>query len=197
VYWEKAPDRRTSRTPDWLNDACEAKLKKKDRDQGAIKYAALMSPISVGFISRGTSLSFDRKHLFTQANRAKLRLGKGRYTRKSPISLLLTAEPTTVDDDRNPQQIQPYVLLATKKRIGRRAAVSKYQRAEVSCQGVEQVTGVPRDPARQAVNHFQCTLHTGTVDLNVRFASRSEANALYEFLKLDKESQQATAKSSP
>src|SRR5215472_15137701 len=41
VYWEKAPDRRATRTLDWLNDACEAKLKDEDRDHGEVKYTAL------------------------------------------------------------------------------------------------------------------------------------------------------------
>jgi len=194
VYWENAPDYRTSRTLDWLNDACEAKLKKKDRDQGVVKYLALMSPASVRFISRGTALSFDTNHLFTQANRAKLRLGKGQYLRRFPISLLLTTELTTTDDNGAAQQIHPYVLLGTKKPFGRRAAVSRYERAQIECDSVRRVAAIPRrparrvaairrqlvrrvravfghqaaatpsDPARRLADHFQCMLHVSTVD---------------------------------
>src|ERR1700692_2765670 len=142
VYWEKAPDYRTSRTLDWLNDACEAKLKKEDRDQGEVKYTALMSPTSIAFIFRDASLSFGWKHLITQVNRAKLRLGKGQYIGKFPISLLLTTEPNKTDADEKARQSQPYLLLGTKKRLGSRAAVSKYERTDICCDSVQRVEDI-------------------------------------------------------
>ncbi len=149
VHWEKAPDYRTSRTMDWLNDACEAKLKEQDRDHGDITYMALMSPASVVFTCRGTSLTFDRKHLFTQANRAKLRLGKGQYIRRFPVSLLLTTERTTTDDDGGARQIQPYVLLGTKQWLGRFATVKKYQPTGIRCYPVQPGPPIPRVPVRR------------------------------------------------
>jgi hypothetical protein len=198
VYWENAPDRRTSRTLDWLNDACEAKLKEKDRDQGMVKYAALMSPASITFISRGGSLSFDWKRPFMQANRAKLRLGKGQYIKGFPISLLLTEKLNTTDADGKVRQIQPYVLLGTKKRLGRRAAVSKYELADVQCGPVQRMTvNVPIDPVRRVADHFQCTLYTSTVALDVRFATEFEAKALLKCLNRKSEPGQAAAKSGP
>ena len=87
VFWENAPDRRTSRTPDWLNDACEARLNEEDRDQGKVTYAALMSPTSVAF----TFPAFDWKRPFRRANRPR------NYTGGSPISLLVTTEPDATD----------------------------------------------------------------------------------------------------
>jgi hypothetical protein len=148
VQWEKAPDYRTSRTVDWLNDACEAKLKKKDRDHGEITYLALMSPASVDFICRGIAQSFDWdwKHLFAQTNRAKLRIGKGRYTRRFPISLLLTTERTTTDDDGQDQQIRPYVLLGTKQWLGRFATVKRYEPTDICRYAIRQVEASPRVP---------------------------------------------------
>ncbi len=67
VFWEKAPDRRTSRTLDWLNDACEARLDEEDRDHGKVTYAALMSPTSIAF----TFSAFDWKRPFRRANRPR------------------------------------------------------------------------------------------------------------------------------
>jgi len=170
VYWEKAPDYRTSRTLDWLNDACEAKLKKEDRNQDRIEYTALMSPTSIAFSFRDASLSFDWKHLFTQANRAKLRLGKRRHIGKSPISLLLTTGLNTTDD-ANSREIPPYLLLGAKKWPGRRAAVNKYERAYVSCGQVQSVA-----------DHFQCLLHIRAVgEIDVRFVTKFEAQLLFNW----------------
>jgi hypothetical protein len=188
VYWENAPDHRTSRTLDWLNDACEAKLKKKDRDQGTVKYAALMSPASVTFISRGSSLSFDWKRPFMQANRAKLRLGKGKYIRGFPISMLLTTKLKKTDAGGKAQQIQPYVLLGTKKRLGTRAAVGKYELADVRCGPVRRMaTDTPCDPVRREADNFQCCLYTSTVALDIRFATEFEARALFDCLERKQE----------
>jgi hypothetical protein len=196
VHWENAPDHRTSRTLDWLNDACEAKLKERDRDWGKVKYAALMSPTSIEFTSRAASLSFDWKRPFTQANRAKLRLGKGKYTRRFPISLLLTTKLNTTDTKGKVRQIQPYVLLGTKKRLGRSAAVSKYKLADVRCDPVGPMpVNTPRNPVRLVADRFQCKLYTSTVALNIRFATESEATALFEFLKRKSEPGHAAAKS--
>jgi hypothetical protein len=69
VYWQVAPDRRMLRTLDWMNDACEAKLRAKDRPAGgALTYHALMSPVRV------------------QVSR---RRGKPRNV-KGPVSVLIT-----------------------------------------------------------------------------------------------------------
>ena len=193
VYWEKAPDYRTSRTLDWLNDACEAKLTARERDEGAVEYTALMSPTSIVFISRDSSLSFDWKNPFTQANRAKLRLGKRQYTRKFSISLLVTAELNTTDADRKDRQVQPYVLFGTKKRLGRRPAVKKYGRADIRCCPVRPVTGISRDPVRPLADRFECRLHISTVAMDVRFATESEATVLFQRLKPEP----AAAKSGP
>lgn len=198
VYWEKAPDRRTSRTLDWLNDACEAKLKKKDRDQGMVSYTALMSPTSITFTSRGALLSFDWKHPFMQANRAKLRLGKGEYIKDFPISLLLTAEMKTTNADGTDRQVQSYVLLGTKKRFGRRAVVSKYELADVRSGSVWQMpAGIPIDPVRRVADHFLCRLFTSTATLEIRFATEFEATALSDCLKRKSEPRPAAAKSGP
>jgi len=183
VYWEKAPDRRTSRTLDWLNDACEAKLKDDDRDHGEVKYTALMSPVSIAFISR-----------------ARVRLGKRTYTRKFPISLLLTEERTTTGDGKGTPSTQRYVLLGMERWPGGRVQVSKvrkYEWAILSCDEVSEVTDTPRDPARRAVSHFQCLLHTGTADLDIRFATRPEADVLFDCLKPGTEPKAATVKSGP
>jgi hypothetical protein len=196
VYWEKAPDFRTSRTLDWLNDACEAKLTKEDRDRGAVKYSALMAPTKIAFILRDSSLSFDWKHPFTQANRAKLRLGKGHYIREFPISLLLTTELNKTDADGKDRKVQPYVLLGTKKRLGRRPAVKKYERADIRCGPVRRVTDISRDPIRPVVHRFQCILYISTVAIDVRFATESEATVLFQCLKPKPERKPAAAKSS-
>jgi hypothetical protein len=48
VYWQVAPDHRMLRTLDWMNDACEAKLRAKHRPAGgALTYRAIMSPVRV------------------------------------------------------------------------------------------------------------------------------------------------------
>jgi hypothetical protein len=163
VQWEKAPDYRTSRTLDWLNDACEAKLKNEDRDHGEITYMALMSPASVGFICRGTALSFDWRHPFAQANRAKLRLGKRRYTRGFPISLLLTTERTTKDDGGEVKQIHPYVLLGTKQWLGRFATVKRYKPTGICCYAVREVEATPRHPVRRVTAAFRHPVRLLTV----------------------------------
>jgi hypothetical protein len=197
VYWEKAPDRRSSRTLDWLNDACEAKLGQQDRDRGKPKYTVLLSPVSTTFRSRGAALSFDRKLPFIQANRAKLRLGRGEYTRTFPISVLLTEEFDTTGADRETRQVQPYVLLGTQRRPGRRAKVRKYERVKVTCDEVKKVRYIPHDPARRAVDHFQCMLHVSRADLDVRFATKSEADALFECLNARIELKAPLVKSGP
>jgi hypothetical protein len=196
VFWEKAPDYRTSLTLDWLNDACEAKLTKEDRHRGAVEYTALMSPIKIVLIFRDSSLSFDWKHPFTQANRAKLRLGKGRYTREFPISLLLTTELNRTDADGKDRQVQPYVLLGTKKRLGRRPAVRKHEWADIRCGPVRRVTDISHDPVRPVVDRFQCRLHISTVAIDVRFATESEATVLCQCLEPKPERQPAAEKSS-
>jgi hypothetical protein len=187
VDWEKAPDYRTSRTLDWLNDACEAKLAARERNKGLVEYATLMSPTSIVFISRDPSLSFDWKNPFTQANRAKLRLGRGQYTKRFPISLLITTELNKTDADGNHRRVQPYVLLGTKKWLGRRPAVKKHGRTDIRCCPVRPVTGIPRDPVRPLADRFECRLYTSTVAMNVRFATESEAEFLFQCLKPEPE----------
>jgi hypothetical protein len=197
VYWEKAPDYRTSRTLDWLNDACEAKLTQEDRDRGAVKYTALMSPTKIAFIFRDPSLSFDWKHPFTQANRAKLRLGKGHYIREFPISLLLTTELSKTDADGKDRQVPPYVLLGTKKRLGRRPAVKKYEQTDIRCGPVRRVKDISRNSVWTVVDRFQCMLHISTVAIDVRFATKSEATVLFQCLEPKPERQPAAAKGGP
>jgi hypothetical protein len=188
VYWEKARDYRTSRTMDWLNDACEAKLKSDDRDEGVANYAALMSPVSVAF-----QQSFHWKHPFGQANRTKLRLGKGRYSGKFPISLLLTTAVIKTSAHQEPRQIQP-LLLGTKKWPGKRAAVGRYERATISCDQPQPVADPSPDPVRGVVNHFRCLLQISVVgDIDIRFATASEAQVLFDWLN----PKPATAKSGP
>jgi hypothetical protein len=187
VYWENAPDHRTSRTLDWLNDACEAKLGKENRQDGKVTYAILMSPLSIGF----DDVRFDWKHPLAQANRAKLRPGKrakpcpGKkgYTGKFPISLLLTKEPETVQ--ANPEiaqangatgQFQPYVLIGAMQRFGRRAAVGKYKYEK---------TEIRRDPG-QAPDDFWCRLYVRTGIIDVRFTTKFEADALVKCKKAKK-----------
>jgi hypothetical protein len=173
VFWENAPDRRTSRTLDWLNDACEARLGEEDRSQGRVTYAALMSPKSI---------------TFRQANRAR------KYT-GFPISLLVTKKPDTTDAGGTSPEIEPHVLLGMKKRrrLGRRAAVRKYRRADI------------QKAVKSGTDDFQCTLYlsTDTIDLStdtidVRFATNFEVNVLVECLKPKSkgESETAAAKSS-
>ena len=160
VFWEKAPDRRTSRTLDWLNDACEARLGEEDRDQGKVTYAALMSPTSIAF----TFSAFDWKRPFRRANRPR------HYTGGSPISLLVTKTPDTTDVGGTPLAIEPHVLLGMKKGPGRRAAVRKCKRADIH------VVMPEKD--------FQCTLHLSTKDtICVGFATKFEVKVLVECLK--------------
>jgi hypothetical protein len=185
-----------------------------------------MSPTSIEFTSRTASLrrwfyvgrvavhgdvprlAFDWKRPFIQANRAKLWLGKGKYTRWFPISILLTTELNTTDIKGNVRQIQPYLLLGTKKRFGRRPAVSKYELADVRCDPCDlcdlydlydHVGPMPvntlRNPTRRSADRFQCKLYTSTVALNIRFATEPEAKALFEFLKQKSEPGHAAAKS--
>lgn len=163
VFWENAPDRRTSRTLDWLNDACEARLGEEDRDQGKVTYAALMSPTSIAF---------------RQANRAR------KYT-GFPISLLVTQQPDTTGAGGTPPEIEAHVLLGMKKRLGRRAAVRKYRRADI------------RKAVKPETDDFQCTLHLSTGTIDVGFATKFEVNVLVECLKpkSKEESKTATAKS--
>jgi hypothetical protein len=164
VFWEKAPDRRTSCTLDWLNDACEARLREEDRDQGKVIYAALMSPTSIAF---------------RQANRARQYTG-------FPISLLVTKKPDTTDAGGTPPEIEPHVLLGMKKRLGRRAAVRKYRRADI------------QKAVRPETDDFRCILHlSADKKIDVGFATKFEADALVECLKLEstEESETAVAKS--
>lgn len=163
VFWENALDRRTSRTLDWLNDACEARLGEEDRSQGRVTYAALMSPTSI---------------TFRQANRAR------KYT-GFPISLLVTKKPDTTDAGGTPPEIEPHVLLGMKKRrLGRRAAVRKYRRADI------------QKAVKPGTDDFQCTLYLSTDTIDVRFATNFEVNVLVECLKPKEESETAAAKSS-
>jgi hypothetical protein len=171
VFWENAPDRRTSRTLDWLNDACEAKLGEEDRDQGNVTYAALMSPTSIAF----TFSSFYWKRPFRQVNRAK------QYTSGFPISLLVTKKPGTTDAGGTPPEIAPHVLLGMKKRLGRRAAVRKVRRADI------------QEAAKAETDDFQCTLRLSTGTIDVGFATKFEVNALVECLKPKSKEESETA----
>ena len=176
VFWEKAPDRRTSRTLDWLNDACEARLDEEDRDQGKVTYAALMSSASIAF----TFPSFDWKRPFRQAKRAR------QYTGGFPISLLVTKQPDTTGAGGTPPEIEPHVLLLGMKRgLGRRAAVRKYRRTDI------------QDAVKPETDDFQCTLHLSTGTIDVGFATKFEVNVLVECLKSKpkEESETAAAKS--
>jgi hypothetical protein len=183
VYWEKAPDYRTSRTLDWLNDACEAKLKANDRDEGVVTYAALMSPASVAF-----RVSPDWNYLFPHAIPAKLRLGKGKYSRKFPISLLLTTKVTKPGHPEERRQVQP-VLLGTKKWPGRRATVSRYERTSIKCREPRPVAVTSPDWAPGTGDQFQCLLQLtgadGRVagDIDIRFTTEFEAQLLLDWLK--------------
>jgi hypothetical protein len=153
VFWEKAPDRRTSRTLDWLNDACEARLGKEDRDQGKVTYAALMSPTSIAF---------------RQANRAR------EYT-SVPISLLVTKKPDTTDAGGTRPKIEPHLLFGMKKRLGRRAAVRKYRRNDI------REALKPKTDDFQCTLHLRTgTIDTGTID--IWFATKFEVNVLVECL---------------
>jgi hypothetical protein len=174
VFWEKAPDRRTSRTLDWLNDACEARLKKRDRDQGNVTYAALMSPTSIAF----TFSAFDWKHPFRWPNRPR------HYPGGFPISLLVTKKPDTTNVGGTPLAIEPHVLLGMKKGIGRRASVRKYKWADID--EIKRETGL------------QCTLCLSTKDtICVGFATKFEVKVLVECLKSksQEEPEAAAAKS--
>jgi hypothetical protein len=156
VFWEKAPDRRTSRTLDWLNDACEARLDEGDRDQGKVTYAILMSPTSVAF----TFSSFDWKRPFRQAKRARC----------GPISLLVTKKPDTTDANGTLPEMEQYVLFGMKRRLDGRPAVRKYKWADA-------------DAVNPDKDRSQCTLHTSTGNICVGFATEFEVNILVECLK--------------
>jgi len=192
VFWEKAPDRRTSRTLDWLNDACEAKLHEKDRHHGEVTYRALMSPVSIT-----ASSAFDwQQHPFTQANRARLRPGKKKYTGKCPISLLLT-ELNTTHVDGKAQRVPPYVLLGTKRWFGRRAAVSKYNLDEIAFDAARRAADTCHDQAKPVTDGFPCKIRISTFTIDVMFATKFEADILREFLesKSEPKSESAAAKS--
>ena len=195
VYWEKAPDCRTSRTPDWLNDACEARIKEKERLDGKVTYAVLMSPVSIGF----DELSFDLKHPLAHANRAKLylskrkyNLSKRKYTRQFPISLLVAAKPNTTGTANTTgagaatQEIEPNVLLlGMMKRHGRRAVVRRCMQTEIS--------------RHQDQDDFKCKLQVGTGTIDVGFATKFEVAVLLKCLKLSSEpgAKPAAAQSAP
>jgi hypothetical protein len=170
VYWENAPDRRTSRTLDWLNDACEARIDKHERHDGRVTYEALMSPVSIGF----SALSFDWKHPFGHASRVKLRLSKRQYTGQFPISLLVAAKPRTADTGRAARDPEPNVLLlGMKKRLGRRAVVKRCVHTEIS-RHPEQVD-------------FKCRLKVSTATIDVGFATKFEVDTLFKHLNLSSE----------
>jgi hypothetical protein len=182
VYWENAPDHRTSRTPDWLNDACEARINEEERRDGKVTYAALMSPVSIGF----SALSFDWKHPFAHASRAKLRLSKRKYTRGSPISLLVAAKPNTADAGGAVPQKEPNVLLlGMMKPRGRRAVVKKCMWAEIS-----------RQPNQDG---YECRLKVSTATIDVGFETKFEVAALFKCLKLESEpgAEQVAAENAP
>ena len=163
VYWENAPDHRTSRTPDWLNDACQARIKEKERRDGKVTYAVLMSPVSIDFYD----LSFDWKHPLAHANRVKLRLSKRRYTGRFPISLLVAAKPDTADAAaRKPEP--NVLLLGMMKRLGRRAVVRRCMWSEIK-----------RPPEH---DNFKCKLKVDTGIIDVGFATKFEVDTLLEFL---------------
>ena len=115
---------------------------------------------------------------FRQANRAR------KYT-GFPISLLVTKKPDTTDAGGTPPEIEPHVLLGMKKRrLGRRAAVRKYRRADI------------QKAVKPGTDDFQCTLYLSTDTIDVRFATNFEVNVLVECLKPKEESETAAAKSS-
>ena len=169
VFWEKAPDRRTSRTLDLLNDACEARLDEKDRHQGKVTYAALMSPTWVAF----NFSAFDRRRPFTRVNQAK-----------APISLLVTTAPDTTGVSKTAPTIESYVLFGMKKGRGRRPVVRECKRAEIQA-------------VKPDKNHLWCTLHTKSGTIWVGFATKFEVNVLVECLqqKSREKSKTAAAKS--
>lgn len=174
MYWENAPDHRVSRTPDWLNDACEAKLEEQDRDHGKVTYAALMSPVSIAFTF------FDWKHPLARVNLAKLRPGR----RQFPISLLVTTKPNATDVDRTTSQVEPHLLLGMK-RLGRLAKVTKCKRADI------------RDVTKLVTDDFQCKFRVSTFAVSVGFATEFEVDVLLKCLNPESESESkaATAKS--
>lgn len=162
VFWQKAPDQRTSITLDWLNDACERKLGEDDRINGKVKYHALMSPSSV-------TVPFDWKHPFTRRNRADILLGRHRQI---PVSLLLTTK------QENPPS-GPYMLLGIKKRVGRLAWVKKYTHDDVSCHGDTQ-------PAKDGPNEVIFPRRpddTMVREIRVTFATDQEAEFLRKWLR--------------
>jgi hypothetical protein len=175
VYWQDAPDHRTSLTLDWMNDACEARIAKRDRDcrNGKVTYEALMSPISVTFIFPGTGTGTGTGTQFDlmRANLSDLPWGKRKYIEKFPISLLLTAMlgDNAVDETTNRVQ---YVLVGTKKRLGRRAEVRRYGRTTISCAAAESADDI-----------FRCLLrHATSGDIEIRFSTKAEADFLRDWL---------------
>jgi hypothetical protein len=172
VFWEKAPDHRSSRTLDWLNDACEARLHKEDRHQGKITYAALMSPTSITL----NFPSFDCKRLFRQANPARQYTG-GRF----PISLLVTTKPNTTGVSKTAAQTESYVLFGRKRRLGRRAAVRKYKRADI------------KQVIKPEKGDFRCILYLSAGIIDVEFATNFERDALLASLNLKSEPGSQTA----
>jgi len=154
VFWEKAPDRRTSRTLDLLNDACEARLDAKARHQGKVTYVALMSPTWVAF----NFSAFDWKRPFTRVNRAR-----------APISLLVTTKPDTTGVSKTAPTIESYVLFGMKKGRGRRAVVRECKWADI-------------DSVKPEKDHFWCTIRTSAGTIWVGFATKFEVNVLAECL---------------
>ena len=126
--------------------------------------------------------SFDWKRPFTQANLAKLRPGKRQYTGEFPISLLVTTKPNTTDTDRTTREIEPDVLLlGMKKRLGRRATVKKYKRADI------------RDAAKPVTDDFQCKICTSIFTIDVGFATKFEVDVLLKCLNPESELESETA----
>ena len=170
MYWQDAPDYRTSRTLDWMNDVCEARLAKNDRDNGKVTYAALMSPASVAVSFRDTCgrAQCTKWHTLCRAWQSRKYWGRASYLNRFPISLLLTAEPA------NPAAAAPYLLLGAKKRVGRRAGVSRLERADISC--------VPAGPN---ADPLQCLLRlpgNRDGDIEIRFWTTDEADFLRSWL---------------
>jgi len=117
MYWQVAPDHRMLRTLDWMSDACEAKLRAKDRTDGAVTYDAIMSPIRVQISHR-----------------------RGRTRSVAwPVSVLITDK---------------WLIVATKKRLGRRAWVHKLDRVAITS-AAEQNKAAKR-PKFQFVTDEEC-----------------------------------------
>jgi hypothetical protein len=191
VFWENAPDRRTSRTLDWINDACEAQLDKGDRHRGEVTYIALMSPVSIA-----ASGVVDLRHPLTQANRAGLRPTRKKYTGKYPISLLLTTGLAIEGETK--EKAPPYVLFGTKKWRGSYAAVGKYRRNEVKIarDAAEQAADPPPPYEAESVDDgFLCKIRISKITIDVTFATRSEADVLIGFLESEPQPKVVAAES--